>query len=319
MLPALARLLSSDDFPLARVVRRLRGMPPDSLITVPLTSHAQYVDFHRALVPEYQRREQLELALITGSDSFRSEGWCHVCRHQSTFETTFHYSAGEVRDGKRVPNWREHLACTRCGLNNRLRASVHFLERNLGCTRGARIYMTEQTTPLFQHMSRNYPNLTGSEFFGDRVPFGSNDPVTGLRNENVTALTFADSTFDYVLSFDVFEHVPDYQSALRECLRVLKPGGTLLFTVPFHKGYANTLVRARINDDGSIEHLEPPDYHGDPVNEAAGCLCFYTFGWDLISQLRAVGFVDAGTHLYWSARCGYLGGELLLLTASKRR
>ena len=100
-------------------------------------------------------------------------------------------------------------------------------------------------------------------------------------------------------------------------MRVLKPGGTLLFTVPFHKGLPSTLVRARFNDDGSIEHLEPPDYHGDPVNPEGGCLCFYTFGWDLLSQLRTLGFASAESHFYWSSRFGYLGGELLLLTARK--
>ncbi len=317
MLPPLARLLASDDSLVSRGYRRLQGLPPGSICTVPFSTYAAYVDFHRALVPEYRRREELEYKLIGAGDSFITEGRCHVCNHAATFTTNFDYAPGNIRNGKRVPNWREHVICTRCGLNNRLRASVHFLERNLGCSVAADIYMTEQSTPLYHHMRQHYPNLIGSEFFGDRIAYGSNDPVTGYRNESVTKLTFADNSFDFVLSFDVFEHVPDYLSALRESLRVLKPGGTLLFTVPFHKGLPSTLVRARFNDDGSIEHLEPPDYHGDPVNPEGGCLCFYTFGWDLLSQLRTLGFASAESHFYWSSRFGYLGGELLLLTARK--
>ncbi len=169
MLPALTRLLASDDSLLSRAWRRLQGSPPGSLCTVPLTTYAAYVEFHRTLVPEYRRREQLEWNLIGAGDSFLSEGWCHVCNHAATFETNFDYAPGQIRNGKRVPNWREHVICTRCGLNNRLRASVHFLERNLGCTPAAHIYMTEQSTPLYQHMKLHYPKLIGSEFFGDRI------------------------------------------------------------------------------------------------------------------------------------------------------
>ena len=49
------------------------------------------------------------------------------------------------------------------------------------------------------------------------------------------ALPF-DECFDAILSFDVFEHVKSVQSALRECFRVLKPGGRayLVFPSYFH-------------------------------------------------------------------------------------
>lgn len=43
---------------------------------------------------------------------------------------------------------------------------------------------------------------------------------------------FADGSFDLVCALDVFEHLPDDQTAMAECLRVLKPGGVLLTTVP---------------------------------------------------------------------------------------
>jgi SAM-dependent methyltransferase len=47
-----------------------------------------------------------------------------------------------------------------------------------------------------------------------------------------TALPFADRTFDIVMSFDVFEHIPDSDAHLREVRRVLKPGGTYLLQTP---------------------------------------------------------------------------------------
>lgn len=43
-----------------------------------------------------------------------------------------------------------------------------------------------------------------------------------------------DATFDAVLCSEVFEHIPDAISAVREFARILKPGGTLLITAPFN-------------------------------------------------------------------------------------
>ena len=121
----------------------------------------------------------------------------------------------------------------------------------------------------------------------------------GVRHEDLTALTFADATFRHVISQEVLEHVPDYRAALKECARVLEPGGKLLFTVPFHRGERHgVLVRMRSN--GTIEHLvEPPEYHGDPV-DPNGCLCFYHFGWELIEDLKSAGFTTAAGYVFFS-------------------
>lgn len=48
---------------------------------------------------------------------------------------------------------------------------------------------------------------------------------------SVTALPFADATFDLVFSHGVIHHVVDTDEAVREFCRVLKPGGTVLVMV----------------------------------------------------------------------------------------
>lgn len=45
-------------------------------------------------------------------------------------------------------------------------------------------------------------------------------------------LPFADNTFDCIISFYVFEHVQNWQQALAEIQRVLKPGGVCLHIFP---------------------------------------------------------------------------------------
>lgn len=45
-------------------------------------------------------------------------------------------------------------------------------------------------------------------------------------------LPFADDAFDHVLCTEVLEHLPAYEPAIQEILRVTRPGGTLSVSVP---------------------------------------------------------------------------------------
>ncbi|RLA46523.1 MAG: SAM-dependent methyltransferase [Gammaproteobacteria bacterium] len=54
----------------------------------------------------------------------------------------------------------------------------------------------------------------------------------GLSSANALELPFADNTFDKVICSEVLEHIPDYQGALCEIGRVLKPGGLFCASVP---------------------------------------------------------------------------------------
>jgi SAM-dependent methyltransferase len=57
------------------------------------------------------------------------------------------------------------------------------------------------------------------------------------------ALPSIENSFDVVVSFQVLEHVPSPGFFLTECMRVLRPGGTLLLTThgmwPYHPGPHN--------------------------------------------------------------------------------
>lgn len=53
-----------------------------------------------------------------------------------------------------------------------------------------------------------------------------------LANANALQLPFADNTFDTVICSEVLEHLPDYEAALQEIERVLKPGGMFCASVP---------------------------------------------------------------------------------------
>ena len=60
------------------------------------------------------------------------------------------------------------------------------------------------------------PNVASPDIFGD-----------------IAALPFGDGQFDCLIAAETLEHVTDPWTALRECHRVLRPGGIALFTTPF--------------------------------------------------------------------------------------
>ena len=173
--------------------------------------------FEKDLVPE-------------GCTEFTVKGYCYLCRTYVDFLVTFEYSY--ERDGVLTPNWREQLACPRCHLNNRMRAVVQIFNQICHPNRRSSIYVAEQLTDLYRFLKYLFPYTCGSEYFENSVDYGTRDRK-GIRNEDLTQLSFASDKFDYILSFDVFEHIPNHQKALAECHRCLRPGGMLLFSAPF--------------------------------------------------------------------------------------
>jgi len=171
-------------------------------------------------------------------------------------------------------------------------------------------YTTEQVTNFFTYLKQCFPNTIGSEYLG--VNFSPGQNVKGIRHETLTDLSFLDASVDLIVSLDVLEHIPNYEKALYEMFRILRPNGCALLTAPFDPNRQEHLIRARMNDVGEVEHLFPPEYHGDPVNPAKGVLCFQTFGWQICDQLRAAGFLHAGVMPIWSLRYGVLGSHYVI-------
>jgi SAM-dependent methyltransferase len=207
----------------------------------------------------------LEASLLPTDDRpFTLEAHCVICGTQRILNCSFMYSTRMLPDGRRIPNWREHLDCRSCGFTNRLRASLHILLQEIRPTEEARIFVTEQVTPLYKWLARRYTQIVGSEYLGpERAP---GEQIDGLRHEDVQRLSFQDAAFDLIVSFEVLEHVPVEQVALSELARCLKSGGTLFLTAPFRDDLEDNEVRAVLRDDGTIEHVLPPEIHGNPLD-----------------------------------------------------
>ena len=64
-----------------------------------------------------------------------------------------------------------------------------------------------------------------------RQPSEAGGSQVTFREASIFELPFDDDSFDAVISIHVLMHLPDYERALTELLRVLRPGGRLVFDI----------------------------------------------------------------------------------------
>ena len=284
-----------------------------------LSSWSDYLDYARRVGEESGIRQTEARRLIQGRPAFIEE-FCYVCNGRKQFRVSD--GNEELTEGS-DPNWRERLECSGCHLNNRKRASFHLFDIFGMPERKSAIYLTEQRGHFYSLLRKRHPNTTGSEYRGTRYGGGEERfaRLCGfrwgrIRNETLTALTFEDDRFDFVVCFEVFEHIPDHRRALRESCRCLKKDGKLFFTVPFNPNAQLNMTRACMDADGNVHHILTPEYHRDP-QQRGGILAFHNFGWELLDELRAVGFRKATGFFFWSREFAYLGQNNNVFMAEK--
>lgn len=261
----------------------------------------------------FERIQQIEDSIAASKGrKFILKGFSYPAQQEVGFRVDYRY------DVNGAINWRERVVCPVTNLNSRLRAAIHFLEFEKELNQKSRIYIAEQLTPLYEYFKKKFPFVTGSEYLGPSFTPGQINKKW-IRHEDATNLSFKDGELDCYMSFECFEHIPDFMKAFTESYRVLKPGGMLYWTAPFSNTNHKNIIRATQAEDGTINHLLPPDYHGNPVTNdpGDGILCYHYFGWEVFDQLKSIGYTDAYAIAYWSDTLGYYGGEQFLFCAIK--
>jgi SAM-dependent methyltransferase len=281
------------------------------MITARLRTFQEYILHRDSNAHIYERIRQIEDDLEARHEGdFTVKGFSYPAQAEVDFLVDRLYS-----DNVHI-NWRERVVCPITQLNNRLRAMVHFMQFELNPRKDSNIYIAEQLTPLYAYLVNKFTNLTGSEYLGPDVPPSSINEK-GLRHEDATNLSFKDGELDYYLSFECFEHIPDFKKAFTESYRILKEGGMMYWTVPFACSNYPNVIRATVDENGTINHILEPEYHGDPVHPDSGILAFTHFGWQMFDQLREIGYKDAYAITYWCDTLGYYGDGQFLFCAIK--
>jgi SAM-dependent methyltransferase len=151
------------------------------------------------------------------------------------------------------------------------------------------------TTILESSARGSYPMMLadkytyiGTEFDPEKIAEGSQP----MRFADFQNLQFDGEMMDIVIASEVFEHVRLDRQGFAEIHRVLKPGGSLVLTVPYDHTLERTLQR--IDTSGPEDrHLMEPEYHGG----GGHTLTYRNYGRDLPDLLREVGFSVLRLHV----------------------
>ena len=218
------------------------------------------------------------------------------------------------------PNLRESLS--HAGLISRQRAVLLvirqlLIDRGLPEPAGLRLYCLEAVTAFAELLRARFPHFTGSEYLPDPA-----DPRRQqIRHEDLCALSLPDASVDLVICNEILEHVYDLDAALRQCLRVMAPGGAFMGTLPFAYGQQQSVIKAHHRGQGlDPEVIGIPELHGNPIDQQGGSLVYQIPGWELLDQLEAIGFRDPAMYAVHSSGYGVVGAnipEILVLVARR--
>ena len=181
------------------------------------------------------------------------------------------------------PWLRDSFKCMSCGSIPRNRALIRVLDQYIPNWMHLSIHESSPSGGgASERLRKSCPKYIASQYYPNE-PFGSR--VASFQNENLESQTFADNTFDLVITQDVLEHVYDPARVFQEIARTLKPGGAHIFCVPLVNKHRPTQVWATRNQDGSPNFLYEPDFHGNPV-DPRGSPVTMRWGYDIVNFIK---------------------------------
>ena len=166
-----------------------------------------------------------------------------------------------------VPN----VVCLRCGSHSRHRALWLFLDAHPELLDGVRDVLHFAPEYAIGARLSRLPGYVSADIADEDA----------MVRADITALPFADASFDAFLCSHVLEHVPDDAAAMRELVRVLRPGGFGIVMVPFEPG------RSRTHEDPSLADPAAREREFGQHDHVR------LYGEDLDDRLAAAGFAVA--------------------------
>lgn len=125
------------------------------------------------------------------------------------------------RNIEKIEHAFEHIDVDRINTVLELGCGIGFVSTYLADTYGFEVYGTDYDTGQIEIARKLQPQLKQLHF----------------QVEDASNLSFEDSSFDLVLSQNVFHHVPNWEGAIGEIARVLKSGGYFIWLdLTFSKG-----------------------------------------------------------------------------------
>lgn len=255
--------------------------------------------------------------LVTVAPDARLKFRCNICGHRCITPV--------------ASLTREQPTCRHCGATVRQRALIHVLSLEL--------FGTSMAITDFP----NRPDIVGIDMSGAANYARELAYKLGLTNTFFHKPPRLDITApdpqwfdhcDFVISSDVFEHVePPVGQAFDNTLRMLKPGGVFVFTVPFTKTgdtvehfpelhdwhickHNGRCVLINVTVDGRHQQFDDLIFHGGE-GETLEMRVFSETG--VLAELKRAGFEDIRIHGAPCAEFGIAWPQSWSLPISARR
>ena len=171
---------------------------------------------------------------------------CPLC--ESSVRTYLPHGGGfEVLDRRRVVGGmrRDNDQCPVCRSADRTRLMMLYLDKVLNiATRPQSILHVAPDFGLYLWLKRKGVQ----DYVAADLDLARYRHIPGMKKVNLTDIPFEDNKFDVLICSHVLEHIPDDRLAMREILRVLKPGGTAMLMVPLALDGRETEEEPSIND-----------------------------------------------------------------------
>lgn len=200
---------------------------------------------------------------------FKNKGYCPTCKSNVTFIATTLW-------------FRDNYLCPNCGSKPRERALMCAMEMYFPDWRNKIIH---ESSPINRgasvRIAKECSHYIPSQLFPDTEPGNFRN---GVQCENLEAMTFADESVDLHVTQDVMEHVLRPVMVFKEIARTLKPGGAHIFTVPIVNKHMPSCIRAHALENGQVNYLKEPKYHGNPVSNS-GALVTVDWGFDICRHI----------------------------------
>jgi SAM-dependent methyltransferase len=193
-------------------------------------------------------------------------------------------------------------ACPRCDSRERHRLLHLYLSRKTNLFKEKlRVLHVAPEAALQAHLAGN-PNI-------DYLSADASSSSAMVRMD-ITAIQFPDASFDVILCNHVLEHVDDDRRAMRELLRVLKPGGWAILQVPIDVSRDRTLEDPGVTDPRERERLfgqwDHVRFYGrdyaDRLREAGFELSVERFAHELPADVVGAYGIDLSEDIYLCRR-----------------
>ena len=203
---------------------------------------------------------------------------CPVCGYHGRALAPIGFDVDVLKEKQVSGAGRRNAGCFNCGVIDRERLVHVYLRDVLGIydrTRSSRILHIAPD----EHITRILGRSGALEYVcGDKFAEGY-AYAANVRTMDVEDLPFNSDHFDLVICNHVLEHVPDDARAMREILRVLKPGGHAVLQVPLSANSPKTIEDPSITDPKERERVYGQFDH------------LRLYGQDYGDRLKAAGFI----------------------------